>query len=127
VGPDGEPGPPGEARQWQLLPLPQAPHPRVEIGDDDTVQLRWAPVTGAIGYELELAEDADFERLRLQQAVQAPGLTLPGEDHPVAYLRVRAIAADGAPGPWSAPQRIDGVSHRGAWWVVVLGLLGLLL
>ncbi len=61
------------------------------------VRLRWPPVSGALGYAVEV----DGGREKLVRRVSEPSILL--ELEPGAYrFRLASIGVDGRPGPWSA-------------------------
>ncbi|NHC14019.1 Ig-like domain-containing protein [Motilibacter deserti] len=66
-------------------------------------ELRWAPVEGATGYEVQLSDSDEFDPTVLAATVAAPGWQLPPLLPSGDYVwRVRATTAAGA-GDWSAP------------------------
>ncbi len=83
-----------------------------------TPSFAWAPVSGAVHYELQLATSNTFrdngilyDGTNLPTPVAAPTLTLPwitGSPHSL-YARVRASLLGGHVTPWSAPYGFDMV------------------
>jgi hypothetical protein len=121
---DGDAGPFGDAQGFTLKPVPPAPPVQPPQLSADGIVLRWAAGAPDQRYELQLARDADFTELVLQQAVATPeaSLALPPPGH---YLvRVRAVDAEGFAGPWGNVQQIE--VPRSRWWLLFPALLLLL-
>lgn len=73
-----------------------------------TADLRWAPVTGAAGYWLEVAIDANFNiMVDSVSALTAAEFTLENLEPGLYYWRVLALDRFGLPGPRSLPNRFD--------------------
>jgi hypothetical protein len=126
IAADGETGPPGAARSWQLKPPPAAVQPALAASDGRLIA-SWPPGRPGQTFEVQVAEDLNFEALQLEQATIEPQIGLDEVSGQVRYLRVRAVEADGYQGPWGAAQRIDPLPDRSGWFVPVLGVLGILL
>lgn len=79
----------------------QAPGPRHPVGP---VGFAWAPIEGAVRYQLQVARDAEFLQLvhddaQLSQPRSRVLLAEPGP----CYWRVARISASGQRGVWTAP------------------------
>lgn len=77
--------------------MPDAPMPDsvelLEFGDED----------GQLTYRLEQATTADFSDAKLRYEGPDPASVLTGLREGDYHFRVRAIGANGEPGPWSEP------------------------
>lgn len=71
----------------------------------DHARLTWNPVTWAASYEIQVDDQADFSSPVYHQAGLSAGvleMQTPPLPDGLYYWRVRAAAADGRPGAWSA-------------------------
>lgn len=69
------------------------------------IDLEWAPVPKAAGYEIQMANDSEFTGEVSNQILQETRLELdllPG----AYYYRIRAIDSDGFPGLWTPTQEL---------------------
>jgi hypothetical protein len=76
----------------------------------ERVVLRWQAVQGAAGYDLQVAADAAFTQRELDLRVDVAGYRL-APSAATRHWRVRAVDADGRPGPWSATKTIAPLLH----------------
>lgn len=126
VAADGEQGPAGDARAWELKPVPEAVDAALETGGDGLVA-SWRPGEAGQTYQVQVAADAAFTDLELDRTVAEPRIDLGPVSGQVRFLRVRAIEPDGYRGPWGAVQRIDPPPDPTRWLIPALGVLGILL
>ena len=126
IAADGELGPTGGVRVWNLKPLPEKVEPAVE-SEDDRLIASWPRVTPDQSYQVQLAHDRGFEDLEIDETTSEPTIGFTRPSRGVRYLRVRSIEPDGYQGPWGTVQRIDPPSDAGAWIVPLVGVLGFLL
>jgi len=101
---DGDRGPWGEARSFELRPLPPTPPPPT-VGDQG-VSFSWEGAPGQT-FEFQVARDAAFSALVLERKLQQPGIALPLPGTGRFYVRLRATDADGFVGPYTTPQYFD--------------------
>lgn len=102
-------------------PLPPAPelaspqeHFEIDMDRDRRLVLEWAPVEGAGGYAVQVAENvlfADNVVEDLKRSATRATLGIQGEGF--FFWRVAALARDGSPGPWSPVRRFRVVSPAG--------------
>ena len=87
-------------------PFPSAPADGAKVRGD-AATLHWAAMVEADSYLLQLAADAGFEPILLQQTgLRATELTPPGRLEPGEYFwRVASVRADGQRGPFGDAQR----------------------
>jgi hypothetical protein len=126
IAADGELGPAGGVRSWNLKPLPEKVEPAVE-SEDDRLIASWPRATADQSYQVQLARDRGFKDLEIDETTSEPGIGFTRPSGGVRYLRVRSIEPDGYQGPWGTVQRIDPPSDPGAWIVPLVGVLGFLL
>lgn len=89
-----------------LPPTPQAP--RLSGAGSDTLSVSWsASPGGPWRHQLQLAHDEAFVRLLDDRQLAEPTLTRPMPAPGSYHIRVRQIDAEGLPGAWGEPQRLD--------------------
>jgi len=123
---DGEAGPSGAPRSWQLKPVPEKVEPAVE-SEDDRLVASWPRVSPEQTYQVQLAFDPQFAELEIDEVVTEPKIAFDQMGAQVRYLRVRSIEPDGYRGPWGTVQRIDPPPDPTVWMVPILGILGIIL
>ncbi len=73
----------------------------------ERVVFRWAPLTDAVSYELQIAADPEFRDVLAAQRVKVPGYRWPWPgNRAVVYFRVRGWDADKRPGEWSEAREL---------------------
>lgn len=119
----GEPGPWGAAVPFVIRQPPRVV--AVSVRGKRDVEVAWEGA-GDAAYVVELASDAAFTRVRRSQpAAGSPAVlerVTPGRYH----VRVRAVAADGAPDQASAPQAVEVPVEWWNWLLLPLFLIGAL-
>jgi hypothetical protein len=101
---DGDQGPWGDPRSFELRPPPPAPKPPA-VGDD-SVAFAWEASPGQT-FEFQVARDAAFSVLVLQRRLTQPGITLPLPGTGRFYVRLRTTDPDGFVGPYATAQYFD--------------------
>jgi hypothetical protein len=101
---DGDQGPWGDPRSFELRPPPPVPKPAV-VGDDG-VDFAWDAAPGQT-FEFQLARDAAFTALVLERRLTQPAITLPLPGSGRFYVRLRATDPDGFVGPYTTAQFFD--------------------
>lgn len=112
VAEDGELGPYSPSRQFEVKPIPQQPSTQM-VSDDDQISLSWQAGREEQSYEIQLAEDSEFQQLLAHETLQQPEWVIPQEDLSVRYFRVRILEQDGFKGAWSTIQKIDPPPDEG--------------
>lgn len=99
----GDRGPYGDAVSFSLFPAPAQPDPPKV--SDMTIEFRWAGEPGQT-FEFQLAQDAKFAKLLLEEKLSSPEVVLPRPKNAGTYfMRFRARDPDGFVGPYTAAQR----------------------
>lgn len=88
-----------------LAAAPARAQPAPKTDKVARVVLRWKPVDGASGYELQIATDGKFQTVVAQERVKEPVFRWPLPTAP-HWWRVRSFDADDRPGVWSPPQQV---------------------
>jgi len=126
IAADGEYGPAGVKRSWEIRSIPEKVAPAIEASDEVLVA-SWHEAMPGQTYQVQLAFDPEFTDIQLDELREEPNIAFEQVLGQVRYLRVRAMAPDGYQGPWGTPQRIDPLPDKSAWLIPGLGILGLLL
>lgn len=101
---DGDQGPWGDPREFEIRPPPPVPPPP-KVGDRG-VSFAWDARPGQT-FDFQLARDAEFKQLVLERPLTEPKIDLPLPGTGRFYVRLRARDPDGFIGPWSTPQFFD--------------------
>lgn len=101
---DGDQGPWGDPREFEIRPPPPVPPPP-KVGDRG-VSFAWDARPGQT-FEFQLARDAEFKQIVLERPLTEPKIDLPLPGTGRFYVRLRARDPDGFIGPWSTPQFFD--------------------
>ncbi|WP_456379934.1 FecR domain-containing protein [Thiolapillus sp.] len=104
---EGRKGPPGKAIKIRVLPVPAAPQARPPAVEGDHLRLAWQEVDGVARYNLQLASDADFQDLIVDEQTADPWVQVPRPPSGYYYFRVQSIDAEGYVGSFSTPQRFE--------------------
>ncbi len=118
----GQKGPFSDPQLFRLQATPKLQAPEVATG---AVTFRWSAGLPGQQYEFQLAKDANFENIIVDQRVSEPQLTIARPESGFHYLRMRTVDADGYLGPYGPTQRID-IPPESYWplgFVVILGLI----
>jgi hypothetical protein len=98
---DGDAGPWGDARSFELRALPPVlPPPRISDGG---VSFAWEALPGQ-SFDIQVARDAGFTSLVFEQRLAAPNVQIKLTESGRFYVRLRARDADGYVGPYNTPQ-----------------------
>jgi hypothetical protein len=125
IAEDGELGPPGPIRSWQLRADIEAPVVAVTATDDYVVS-SWQPLNPNYRYHVQLAHDPDFTQLEFDQIVSANSQSFDHIYSQLRYLRLCAVDDDDYHGPWSSVHKVDPLLGKSVWIVPISTLLGLL-
>lgn len=127
VAADGEFGPPGAARSWELKDVPPAIEAELANVDDETIIATWRKAGPEQRYQVQVARDNSFNDLETDEVGTETSLAITQSTRQVRYLRVRTIEPDGYLGPWGTTQRIDPPPDPSVWFIPAIGILGILL
>ncbi len=104
---EGRKGPPGKAAKIPILPVPAAPQAKPPAVEGDHLRLALQEVDGVARYHLQLASDADFQDLIVDEKTTEPWVQVPRPPSGYYYFRVQSIDAEGYVGSFSTPQRFE--------------------
>lgn len=127
IADDGEFGPAGSARSYEIKPVPEKITANMDVAEDGKLMATWHAGSTGQSYQVQIASEPDFDDLLLDETVSKAQIRFEPAKGQVRYLRVRGIEPDGYQGPWGAAQRIDPEPDKSFWAIPVLGILGILL
>lgn len=103
----GKQGPPGKAVKIRVRPIPAVPETKPPAVEGDRLRLAWQPVEGVSTYQLQLATDADFQNIVVDNKTSDPQVEISRPPSGYYYMRLRAIDSEGYVGAFSTPQRFE--------------------
>lgn len=101
---DGDQGPWGAVRSFEIRPAPPTPSPP-RIGDR-SVNFSWEGLPGQT-FEFQVAREPSFAEPLLVRQLDQPTIDLPLPGTGRFYVRLRARDPDGFVGPFTTPQHLD--------------------
>ena len=101
-----EEGPFGDWQAFTVRPLPAGPMPAA-LADAGTVHFTWAAAGPGSRYRVQVARDAAFADLVLDESVATPATSLASPGAGTYYLRVKTIEGDGYEGVFGPVQAFD--------------------
>ncbi|WP_144290201.1 FecR domain-containing protein [Ideonella sp. A 288] len=101
---EGDQGPWGAVRSFDIRPVPAAPSPP-RIGDQ-SINFSWEGLPGQT-FEFQVAREPTFAQPVLVRQLDQPSLDLPLPGTGRFYVRLRARDPDGFVGPFTTPQHFD--------------------
>lgn len=107
VAADGEVGPAGPARSFEIKPIPTKVDASLSVEEDGLLSASWREDSPDQRYQVQIAQDSDFSEILIDDMVEKPEFAFePFEGEP-RYLRVKRIEPDGYEGPWGSVQTIE--------------------
>ena len=122
---NGEQGPFSDVQTFEYKSIPDSPALEAPAIGANELALRWVAGASGLRYQVQFAEDADFNSVLIDRTTEEPRLTIARPTSRTYYLRVRAIDATGYAGPYGQTQRID--VPPGSYWPLLIPLGMLLL
>ena len=120
----GEKGPFGDPGSFRVLAVPAAVTASSEV-EDDRVTVSWGKAANAAGYEFQLARDAEFTDLLVDETINDTRYTLTELEPDEYYYRARGVSDEGVKGPYSPVNQfeIQGEPLSPAWLLMLAPLL----
>jgi len=103
----GKEGPFSDPQGFELRPTPASPGAPALEAQGNEISLRWREGLPGQRYQFQMARDAGFRHLLVDETLNRPELSMARPDPPRVYLRVRILDVDGHPGPWGPTQYLD--------------------
>ncbi len=118
-------GPFGDPQSFTYQPPPPSPAAIPPSVTEDALNFRWSAAEGGKRYHLQIAADAQFNDILIDELQSEPAYTLHRPTPGTYYLRVATVEPDGYEGPFSAVQSAD-VPYEG-WWKPLLFWLSIVI
>ena len=125
ISDDGERGPFGDAQAFRVLAVPEAPNAASSKVDAGRVVVSWGRSANATEYEFQLARDAEFKDLVVDEAVGATSREVAELEPDVYFYRARGVSDEGVKGPYSPANQfeIEGEPWSPAMLLILAPLL----
>ena len=121
-------GPFSDAQPFEQRAVPASPTPEPPALDDAGLVFRWKAPEAGQKVQFQVASDAAFAQIVLDQLTDGPQGLLPAPAPGPYFLRARTVDADGFKGNFGAAQQIDVPPPPTNWWLLLpVGLLLLML
>jgi len=128
IASDGEQGPTGPIRSYQIKPIPAKVEATVSAEDDGLLVASWRPSLNEYKYKVQIANNKSFTNIVIDELVTKPRLALDPIKGTTRYLRVKSIEEDGYEGPWGTTQSIAPLPDDELnYWPLAIGTIFTLL
>ncbi|MCW8932137.1 MAG: FecR domain-containing protein [Gammaproteobacteria bacterium] len=127
IATNGEIGPVGTTRSYEIKPIPDKVDPEMKTADDGQFVATWHSGGPELTYQVQLAYNKEFSDLEFDKMTDKPEISFAPVSGQVRYLRVRAIESDGYQGPWGASQQVAPLPDETLWLIPALGVFGFIL
>ncbi len=118
---DGEQGPLGPVRSYQIKAIPEKVDAALATVDDGLLVASWSKNTHQYRYKVQLANDINFKDLVIDNMISEPTISFEPTSNNARYLRVKSIESDGYEGPWGATQTIEPLPREDDnFWPIVI-------
>lgn len=108
----------------RTVPPPKVEEPAVS---EEAIAFRWPAAEAAQKYQFQLAKDAQFKEMIVDETVTQPELKMKRPAAGKYYMHIRVIEADGFVSPYGASQSIEVPGNHYWWWLLSLTPLFILL
>ena len=119
-------GPFSTPQVFQITTIPPAPQLEVPVVEDDMLVFRWVAAADASQYQLQLANDREFDNVVIDETVSETELRIKPPRADTYYARIRAVDAHDYPGPFSEIQEVNVSGDEHVPLILLIGLLLLL-
>ncbi|WP_299977415.1 FecR domain-containing protein [uncultured Pseudoteredinibacter sp.] len=126
IASDGEYGPVGVTRHYNVKPIPKEPQTAVASGDDGKLLASWEKTGEGQRYKVQIAKDKNFKRIIVDETTDVPQFAFAPHTGNQRYMRVKTIEADGYESPWGSTQVIEGLPDN-SHWALILGIIAILI
>ena len=123
IAKDGEQGPVGPTRSYQIKTIPEKVDPALSVEDEGLLVASWNTSSNIQQYQIQIATDKDFMNLSIDQRVTESKFAFESIKDQVRYLRVKSIEDDGYEGPWGSIQIIEPLPKEVSYWPMVMGAI----
>ena len=121
---DGRTGPYSKPQSFQYVSIAPPPELSNASISDDSIQLTWSSVKPVQRYQLQIAHDAQFDALFMDQIVTGEQVSIARPAAQRYFTRVRALHTQGITGPYSNTIEFD--VPPASYWPMLLFAVPLL-
>ena len=127
---DGEVGPVGPARSYQIKPIPEKVEAAVSAEESGQLVASWNVGMGQPNYRVQIAKDKAFNDIIIDETIDKAEYAFEPFEGDERYLRVKSIEQDGYEGPWGSTQTIQPLPEEpvnywplGLWTIFTIILI----
>lgn len=127
---DGEVGPVGPARSYQIKPIPEKVEAAVSAEESGQLVASWNVGMGQPNYRVQIANDKAFNDIIIDETIDKAEYAFEPFEGDERYLRVKSIEQDGYEGPWGSTQTIQPLPEEpvnywplGLWTIFTIILI----
>lgn len=130
IASDGEVGPVGPARSYQIKPIPEKVEAAVSAEESGQLLASWNVGMGQPNYRVQIANDKAFNDIIIDETIDKAEYAFEPFKGDERYLRVKSIEQDGYEGPWGSTQTIQPLPEEpvnywplGLWTIFTIILI----
>jgi len=130
IASDGEVGPVGPARSYQIKPIPEKVEAAVSAEESGQLVASWNVGMGQPNYRVQIANDKAFNDIIIDETIDKAEYAFEPFKGDERYLRVKSIELDGYEGPWGSTQTIQPLPEEpvnywplGLWTIFTIILI----
>ncbi|WP_289284146.1 MULTISPECIES: FecR domain-containing protein [unclassified Methylophaga] len=130
IASDGEVGPVGPARSYQIKPIPEKVEAAVSAEESGQLVASWNVGMGQPNYRVQIANDKAFNDIIIDETIDKAEYAFEPFKGDERYLRVKSIEQDGYEGPWGSTQTIQPLPEEpvnywplGMWTIFTIILI----
>ena len=130
IASDGEVGPVGPARSYQIKPIPEKVEAAVSAEESGQLVASWNVGMGQPNYRVQIAKDKAFNDIIIDETIDKAEYAFEPFEGDERYLRVKSIEQDGYEGPWGSTQTIQPLPEEpvnywplGLWTIFTIILI----
>ncbi|MAX52694.1 MAG: LysM motif protein [Methylophaga sp.] len=130
IASDGEVGPVGPARSYQIKPIPEKVEAAVSAEESGQLVASWNVGMGQPNYRVQIANDKAFNDIIIDETIDKAEYAFEPFKGDERYLRVKSIEQDGYEGPWGSTQTIQPLPEEpvnywplGLWTIFTIILI----
>lgn len=113
----------GPYNSQQFRVTPPSPDMSASSMDDTEMVFRWHEGESGQKYHCQIARDAEFASLVVDEKIAEPQYPLSDFQSGVYFIRVATVDADGYAGPFSAYQKVSVPEPPPPWWAYLFPVI----
>jgi len=123
IASDGEQGPLGPTRSYQIKAMPEKVEAELSVENEGLLLATWHTSSHAQSYQVQIANDKDFTDIVIDKQINEAKFAFEAIKGNLRYLRVKSIEDDGYEGPWGSIQTIEPLPEQVSYWPLVIGTI----